>query len=37
MIVGKLNVDENENIAAKYGVRSIPTLIFLRTGKLKKC
>jgi len=29
---GKLNVDENQDIAAKYGVMSIPTLILFDKG-----
>lgn len=31
--VGKLNVDEQKAAAAKYGVRSIPTLILFKNGK----
>ena len=30
--IGKVNVDENNTSAAKYGVRSIPTVIFLKDG-----
>ncbi len=30
----KLNVDENENTAAKYEVRSIPTLMMFKKGQL---
>ena len=29
----KVNVDENEEVAMKYGVMSIPTLIFFKEGK----
>jgi len=31
--VGKLNVDENEQLAARYGVMSIPTLILFKKGE----
>lgn len=31
--VAKLNVDDNQSIAAKYGVRGIPTLIFFKNGQ----
>ncbi len=30
----KVNVDENEEVAMKYGVMSIPTLVFFKEGKL---
>jgi len=33
-IVGKLNVDENPNISAKFGIRSIPTLLILKNGEV---
>ena len=32
--VGKLNVDENNQLAMKYGVMSIPTLKFFKGGKV---
>lgn len=32
--VGKVNVDENNNLAMKYNVMSIPTLKFFKNGKL---
>ena len=30
--VGKLNIDNAQNIAAKYGVMSIPTVILFKNG-----
>ena len=32
-VVGKLNVDDNEEIAMQYGVMSIPTLIVFKNGQ----
>ncbi len=32
--VGKLNVDENNRLAMRYGVMSIPTLKFFKNGKV---
>lgn len=34
--VGKINVDENPDIAVEYNVMSIPTLIVLKNGKEEK-
>lgn len=31
--VGKINVDENQDLAMKYNVMSIPTLIIFKDGK----
>ena len=34
--IGKLNVDENSDIASNYGIRSIPCLLFFKNGKVEK-
>lgn len=33
-VVGKLDVDTNQEFAAKYGVRNIPTILFFKNGEL---
>lgn len=33
VVVGKVNVDENPGVTGKFGIQSIPTLIFFKTGK----
>ncbi len=32
--IGKVNVDDNQSLAAAYGVMSIPTVIILKGGKI---
>lgn len=32
-VIGKLNVDDSEEIAAQYGIMSIPTLVVFKDGK----
>ena len=34
--IGKVNVDENQELAIKYDVESIPTLILFENGEEKK-
>ena len=33
-LIGKVNVDHNQEISMKYGVRSIPTILFLKNGEI---
>ncbi len=33
LLVGKVNVDEQEELAASFGVMSIPTLVVMKNGK----
>lgn len=32
-LIGKVNVDHNPEVAMKYGVRSIPTIVILKNGE----
>jgi thioredoxin 1 len=32
--VGKMDIDNNPNVAMKYGIRSIPTLLIFKDGKV---
>jgi len=31
----KVDVDKNQKVAAKYGIRSVPTLILFKNGQVK--
>jgi len=31
-VVGKVDVDNNPNIAARFGIRNIPTVLFFKNG-----
>ena len=33
-IIGKIDVDSNAAIAEKYGIRNIPTIIFIKNGEI---
>jgi thioredoxin 1 len=34
VVVGKLNVDHNQEVSMKYNIRSIPTILFFKNGEL---
>lgn len=34
IVVGKCNVDENDDIPVQFGIRSIPTILFFKNGEL---
>lgn len=33
-VIGKVNVDENQSISMKFGVRNIPTVLFIKNGEV---
>ena len=34
IVVGKCDVEENDDVAAEYGIRNIPTILFFKNGEL---
>ena len=35
ILIGKVNLDENQDLAAEFSIKSIPTLLLFEKGKLK--
>jgi len=33
-VIGKCDVDESPNIPAKFGIRNVPTVLFIKEGKV---
>lgn len=33
-IIGKVNVDQNPGVSAQFGVRNIPTILFIKDGQV---
>ncbi len=33
-VIGKVNVDNNPEITAKFGIRNIPTVLFIKNGEV---
>ena len=34
IVVGKCDVEDNEELAAEYGIRNIPTVLFFKNGEI---
>jgi thioredoxin 1 len=34
VIIGKVDVDENDQLAIRFGIRNIPTILFFRNGEV---
>jgi thioredoxin 1 len=34
VIIGKVDVDNNDEITSKYGIRNIPTILFIKNGEV---
>ena len=34
VVVGKVDVDNNDEAATKYGIRNIPTILFIKNGEI---
>lgn len=34
--IGKVNIDEHQNVAAQYGIRAIPTLLIFKDGQVQE-
>lgn len=32
--IGKVNVDENDDVVEKYGIRNIPTILFIKNREI---
>lgn len=35
VIIGKCDVDENDDLTGKFGIRNIPTVLFIQNGEVK--
>jgi thioredoxin 1 len=33
-VIGKVDVDQNPGVSAKFGIRNIPTIIFVKNGEV---
>lgn len=33
-IIGKIDIEEEEDLAMKYGIRNVPTVLFIKNGEV---
>ncbi|MDU1892210.1 MAG: thioredoxin [Dysgonomonas sp.] len=34
VLIGKVDVDNNDDITSRYGIRNIPTILFIKNGEV---
>lgn len=34
VVIGKVDVDNNDEITSKYGIRNVPTILFIKNGEV---
>lgn len=34
VVIGKCDVDENDDLTAKFGIRNVPTVLFIKNGEV---
>lgn len=34
VVIGKVDVDNNDEVTSKYGIRNIPTILFIKNGEI---
>lgn len=34
VVIGKMDVDNNDDVVGKFGIRNIPTILFLKNGEM---
>ena len=34
VVIGKCDVDENDDLTAKFGIRNVPTVLFIKSGEV---
>ena len=34
VVIGKMDVDNNDDVVGRFGIRNIPTILFLKNGEM---